>query len=283
MQSTDPKSRYTLAPALILAWLVGLSPAAAIADQGPNVGRGALIPKEQVQPGNPALTDDRPTAFVECPESADSPNTFALCAAATCWTIDNVAYCKCDVMNQQSISIPFRYREKGRRKDVCDVLKAGRGNGFTVSTYATPRQLLKDYDPKVDGLGPPQALYTCAPGADPNALAAQCDGGLCFTSTRGQVFPGFGRLKADEIICSCPIVTNSQTGFQIAGPWKCEPGDLNVAGGCCDQAFHDQLCGVDSTTRTGTTIAVGAATGIATFLSKELDGVVPELNRCDFQ
>jgi hypothetical protein len=282
MRSTDPIIRYTLAPALILGWLLGLSPAAAFADQAPYSGWETLMSKQQVQPENPALTG-RPTAFVECPESADTPDTFALCAAATCWTIDSVAYCKCDVLNQKSISIPFRYREKGTRKDVCDVLKAGRGNGFTVSTYATPRPLLKDYDPKLEGLGPPKALYTCAKGADPNALSAQCDGGLCFTSTRGQVFPGLGHLKKDEIICSCPIVTNSQTGFQIAGPWKCQPGDRNVDGQCCDQGFHDRFCGVDSTSRTGTMIAVGAATGVATLLSTELDGAPPRLNRCVFQ
>ena len=164
-------------------------------------------------------------------------NPFALCATATCWPLDSVAYCKCDVLNQQSISLPFHYRENGTEMDVCDLLLDGSGNGFTVSTYATPRQLEKDYRPKEERLGPPLALYTCPVSDATEGYSAQCDGGLCFTSTQGQEFPGFGQLEEDEIICSCPIVANSRNGFQMAGPWNCNPGNRNKNGRCCDESF----------------------------------------------
>jgi hypothetical protein len=185
-------------------------------------------------------------------------------------------------MDQQSISLPFPYRENGTEKDVCDLLLDGSGNGFTVSTYATPRQLEKDYDPRQEGLGPPLAIYTCPVSVNNTGYSAQCDGGLCFTSTQGQEFPGFGRLEEDEIICSCPIAPNSPIGFQMAGPWHCKPGDPNQDGRCCDEDFNDEFCFVDSHSPTGSSIAVGAVTGIGSILSKELDGHLPRLNQCFF-
>jgi hypothetical protein len=70
------------------------------------------------------------------------------------------------------------------------------------------------------------ALYSC-PGATSDGAYAQCDGGLCFTSTEGGSFPGFDKpLKKGEIVCSCPItVANPSTakiGYQIAGPYPCQ-------------------------------------------------------------
>ncbi len=231
-----------------------------------------------------AETNTDPSLFKECPVSSDDSNTFALCATATCWTVDNVAYCKCDVMNEQSISLPFHYKENGEDKDVCDLLQAGVDNGFTVSTYATPRQMEADYDPETEKLGPPMAIYTCLNSEDtPAGYSAQCDGGLCFKSTQGQTFPGIGQLKEDEIICSCPAMPSPPMGFQIAGPWTCAPGERNANGQCCDKSFHDKLCSVKSVSSTGTQLMVGAPTGVGTILSKKLDGKVPALNRCEFK
>lgn len=264
MDTIESAIRTTWLPCLVMALLVALCPLTGLAEAGADA--------------TPAPA--QPSAFAICPDQPGATKTFALCATATCWTLDGVAYCKCDVKHQPSISAPFNYRENGERKNVCDLLQAGRGNGFTVSTYATPRQVSKDYDQSVEHLGPPMALYTCAAGANPSAVSAQCDGGLCFTSTRGREFPGFGKLKDDEIICSCPIVTNAQTGFQIAGPWSCAPGDKNIDGHCCDEAYAKRYCNVDNTNRTGTSIAVGSPSGSARLLSTELDGEVPRLNRC---
>ena len=39
----------------------------------------------------------RPTAFKICPDPESNPaQEYALCASAECFTVDNVAYCKCD-------------------------------------------------------------------------------------------------------------------------------------------------------------------------------------------
>lgn len=222
-------------------------------------------------------------AFVECPQKSDAPKTFALCSLAQCWTLDNVSYCKCDLMHQESISIPFNYKEGSLMKNVCDLLLEGPSNGFTVSTYATTRPALKDYDPAVEKLGPPKALYTCdKPGYSLKpAYSAQCDGGLCFKSTEDTEFPGLGRVEKGQIICSCPPTAN-KSNFQIAGPWSCAPGASNRKGECCDRGYYNQFCGVRSIKTTGTRIAVGSPAGSAAILSKQLDGQFPSYNRCQF-
>lgn len=229
-----------------------------------------------------AQPEARPTAFQICPVTARDPDTFALCATAKCWTLDGVAYCKCDVLHEKSISLPFPYRDGGK-KNICSLLKDGIDNGFTVSTYATPRQLETDYKPAKEKLGPPLAIYTC-PGINrgSSGYSAQCDGGVCFASTRGQDFPGLGHIEKDEIVCSCPPVPSPPTGFQISGPWTCKPGARNVNGRCCDQDYQERLCGVQSVSKTGTEIAVGAVTGTPALLSKMLDGKAPKINRCVF-
>lgn len=211
--------------------------------------------------------------FVQCPEQGVVANKFALCAIAQCTTIDKVAYCKCEVLNQESISLPYDYTENQVKKNVCNLLVDGLDNGYTVSTYATPVQVLKDYDPVVEKKGPKMALYTCNPKRNPktlNALSAQCDGGICFSSTSGTIFPGMGEVKSNEIICSCPIVKASSIGFQIAGPYP------------CDKSYYKKQCEVQSTTKTGTIINVGAVTGSASLLSKMLDSSFPNLTRCNF-
>jgi hypothetical protein len=53
---------------------------------------------------------------------------------------------------------------------VCNLLLDGLDNGFTVSTYATPRQILTDYKPDIEKLGPAKALYTCNPKRNPKSL-----------------------------------------------------------------------------------------------------------------
>jgi len=211
--------------------------------------------------------------FVHCPESARASNTFALCAIAQCMTIDKVAYCKCEVLHQESISLPYNYTENRTKKNVCNLLLDGLDNGFTVSTYATPVQALTNYKAALERRGPKMALYTCNPKTNPktlNALSAQCDGGICFNSTSGALFPVLGKVKANEIICSCPIVKGSKVGFQIAGPYP------------CDKTYYKKQCEVQSTSKTGTVINVGAATGSASILSNELDSMVPSFNRCEF-
>jgi hypothetical protein len=169
--------------------------------------------------------------------------TYALCAVASCFVFNEVAYCGCDVKSGDSISLPFQF-DGG--KDVCTVNAEGSDNGYMVSTFSVPASVVAP-----DG---DQALYTCPAGTSDGAYA-QCDGGICFTSTEGQSFPGFDKpLAKDQIICSCPITvakTTATVGYQIAGPYPCQ------------DSFFQNCKSETANTKTGSMIYVGAPTGSA--------------------
>jgi hypothetical protein len=186
---------------------------------------------------------------------------YALCAAASCFVFNEVSYCKCDVMSGDSISLPFNF-DNGN--DVCSVNAEGPNNGYMVSTFSVPESVVAP-----DG---DQALYTC-PARTSDGAYAQCDGGICFTSTEGQSFPGFDKpLMEGQIICSCPItVANPDTaklGYQIVGPYPCQ------------SSFFQYCNSASANTNTGSTIYVGAPTGGARLFSRRLYGDVPPINRC---
>jgi hypothetical protein len=140
----------------------------------------------------------------------------------------------------------------------------GAANGYMASTFSLP-------DSVVASSGS-QALYTC-PAATSTGAYAQCDGGLCFTSTEGQSFPGFSApLSGSEIICSCPITvadpSSARIGYQIVGPYPCQKSFFKN----CKRATDGK--------KTGSQIYVGAPTGVARELATQLDGSVPPLNQC---
>ena len=186
--------------------------------------------------------------------------TYALCAAASCFVMDGVSYCRCKVKSGDSISLPFNY---DRRRDICTVNAEGEKNGYMVSTYSLPQSVVAPNGDK--------ALYDCPAGTS-NGAYAQCDGGVCFTSSEGQSFPGFDKpLKKHEIICSCPITVASPTattGYQIVGPYPCQ------------RSFFRNCMKAEANTRTGAQIYVGAPTGAGRLLTRELYGYVPPLNHC---
>jgi hypothetical protein len=217
---------------------------------------------------------DAPSPFVICDK-----HRYALCATASCFVYDGVASCKCDVLHGDSISLQLSYSSATGNKDVCDVNQEGDGNGFMVSTFSLPTGVEK---------GGTSAVYTC-PGTD-NAGSGvvapvaygQCDGGVCWTSSRGQRFPGFDKkLTGKEIMCSCPVSTTSTAGssdslgYQIFGPYH----PSAPVGSRCD-ANACAACSVSNPTANGATIPVGAPTGTAEFLTQQLDGSVPPLNQC---
>jgi hypothetical protein len=211
-----------------------------------------------VVPGsvNPELSAGLPEFFTICRDQ-----TYALCAVSSCFVYNQVAYCKCDVEHGDSISLPFEFDGQ----DVCDVNAEGPANGFMVSTFSLPDSVLEGGD---------MALYTCRAGTSDGAYA-QCDGGLCFTSTEASPsFPGFDvPLTDDQIICSCPITTanpdQATFGYQIAGPFPCE------------DSFFENCQSAESNTRTGSTIPVGAPTGTPRILTRLLNGPpVPDINVC---
>jgi hypothetical protein len=204
---------------------------------------------------------------------------YALCAEASCFVYDAVAYCKCNSLKGDSISLQLSYSSPAGERNVCDVNQQGKTNGYMVSTFSFPDNVKK---------GGPAAVYTCpgsadaASGVSAPVAYGQCDGGLCFKSTKGQRFPGFTRrLLGDEIICSCPISTDTtpgssdSLGYQVFGPYHPEA----PIGSRCDSTAC-AACSVPNPTANGSTLPVGAPTGSAKFLTLKLDGAIPDINEC---
>lgn len=207
-----------------------------------------------------------------------SDQTYALCAEATCFSYNNVAYCKCDVLTGDSISVAFRFSGPSGPQDVCDVNEQGATNGFMVSTFSLPPDAVK---------GGPTAVYTCPGKANKGAGVAapvaygQCDGGICFKSSSGNSFPGFDTpLQSDEIICACPIALSSTPGstnpfgYQVFGSYHptAPPGQRCDPSGCA-------ACSIAPST--GAIIPVGAPTGSGRLLTALLSGApAPALNQC---
>jgi hypothetical protein len=229
--------------------------------------------------------------FQICPRNASDTNAYALCATAQCFLLNDVAYCKCDLMNGSSISSSFEFQENGTPQNVCDLLDDGVNNGFTVSTYSVPAQLLFSYAQTYNGSGPPPlALYTCPGGS--SGPYAQCDGGVCFNSTTGKDFPGVGPIGATQVVCACPITDprrEARLGFQIAGPWQKTDGSAckgtDSPDDCCSSDWFSQFCfPPERNPATGDTLLVGAPQGTGILLSVLLDGPpAPQVNQCQLE
>jgi hypothetical protein len=205
---------------------------------------------------------------------------YALCAAATCWVYNGVAYCTCEVLNGDSISLRLAVPGPAGERDVCELNRQGRTNGYMLSTFSVPAAGLK---------GGSAAVYTCPGTANAgNGVAApvaygQCDGGICFRSTSGHRFPGSAtKLESDEIVCACPLSTASTPGavnplgYQLFGPYRPQApaGQRCVDSGCA-------LCSVPSPAANGSVIPVGAPSGVGKILAVRLSGPpAPELNEC---
>jgi hypothetical protein len=214
--------------------------------------------------GDPSLDPEPP--FVVCHDQR-----YALCATASCAVYNGVAYCHCDVLNGDSISLQLDVPTPTGEANVCDVMAQGKTHGFLVSTYSLPADAVK---------GGSVASYTC-PGTDnqgagvPAPVAyGQCDGGICFTST------GM-RGAGGAVTCSCPISTAATAGssdafgYQTFGPYHPEApvGKRCDASGCAS-------CSVSNPTANGSVIPVGAPTGSGKFLTLRLNGSIPPMNEC---
>lgn len=218
-----------------------------------------------------AAAADPAPPFVICREP------YALCATASCFVYDGVAYCQCDIESGRSLSLQLEYTTPtGAVRNACDVGRQGLTSGYLISTYSLPTDSHT-------------ASYVC-PGTDnagdgvPAPVGyAQCDGGLCFRSSVGQRFPGFEpRLARDQVICSCPISTaatpesTDPLGYEISGPYdpnapsgqKCDPS------GCAE-------CSVPSPTANGSIIKVGGPTGSSQVSTLRLYGPpLPDIATC---
>lgn len=154
---------------------------------------------------------------------------YALCAGANTWNFDGITYAKCAKMNGNSISLRKPY-SPGNDISTVNALGVSQGSAYIVSTYSPPDS--SQY-----------AVYSC----NKRGSYAQCDGGICFSSTSGKVFPGLGQVNESEIICSCPITTSS--GYQVFGPAECPK----------TRAEYDQICGAGlSSAKNGGYLKIGA-------------------------
>jgi hypothetical protein len=93
---------------------------------------------------------------------------YALCAQASRFVYDGVAYCKCDILSGDSISLQLSFSSRTGEKNVCDVNRQGRTNGYMVSTFSFPSDALK---------GGRAAVYTC-PGSDNKRGGVKAPGSL---------------------------------------------------------------------------------------------------------
>jgi hypothetical protein len=214
---------------------------------------------------SPGVLPDNSQMRSVAPYAVCRNQTYALCAEASSFVFNNLAYAECQIEHGDSISAPpFNYpvvNFPGQpQQNICDLNAQGVGNGFMASTFSLPTDALKG------GTG---AVYTC-PGGSTGAYA-QCEGGICFKSTKGKSFPGLPPLKQNEIICSCPItkaINNSDPfGYQIFGPYPC-------------QNDYFKNCTAVTNELNGTIIPVGAPTGAARLLTITLTGTNPPLNEC---
>ena len=220
---------------------------------------------------DPPLAPEPP--FVVCQNQ-----TYALCAAASCFIYNLVAYCQCDVMKGDSISLQLAFSTATGEENVCDVNAQGKTNGFMVSTFSLPAEVVK---------GGSEAVYTCpgphnaGSGLPAPVAYGQCDGGLGFTSTTNKTFPGFEGKLHKEIIASCPTSIGASPqnsnafGYQVFGAYHPQA----PVGQRCD-ANACAACGVPNPVANGSILPVGAPTGVGKFLTERLTGSVPAINEC---
>ena len=157
-----------------------------------------------------------------------SSQPYALCAGAVTFNFDGITYARCQVMNGNSLA--QRHPYKGGDAKTVNAL-GNNNNGFFLSTYSPPT--VGEF-----------AMYSCKG----QGSFAQCNGGVCFTSTKGTSFPGLGKLASDQIVCSCPI--KSEKDYSVWGPPTCPT----------TRAQYDSVCGAGTeraTTKNGVSLHVG--------------------------
>ena len=191
------------------------------------------------------------------------PNqTYALCAGAISFVFNQVAYANCEILLGTSISLTLSYppvpatQQPGGNIATVNQQSA-MSMSFMASTYSPPSSLT---DPQGK-----TAIYTCP--ALSNGAYAQCDGGICFTSTSNTKFPGFGAISSGRIVCSCPI-EHPIASFQIFGPRP------------CSDSVQQEICN-NAPVSNGSTLYIGAPTGVPEALARILNGGKPvRLNEC---
>ena len=165
---------------------------------------------------------------------------YALCAGAQAVNFNEITYANCARLKGNSISLQQNFPSAPGNDDNpgnISTVNEGAPNrgGYIVSTYSPPAGAV---NPNGD-----LASYQCERGGS----YAQCDGGLCFTSTKGGNAPLWGPVSNSQIVCSCPIQT-SAIPFEVMGPKPCPT----------TAAAFDAVCGANvSKANNGATIFIG--------------------------
>jgi hypothetical protein len=168
---------------------------------------------------------------------------YALCAGAVSTNFNAITYANCASLNGNSISLPHPFPSAPGDPKPGDIATVNQGQpkqgGYIVSTYSAPAGAV---NPNGN-----LAVYTCNGGG----TFAQCDGGLCFTSTSTpnskSNSPLWGDVSKSEIICSCPIVSTA-VPFEVMGPKPCPT----------TAAEYDTVCGSNvSQANNGAAIFIG--------------------------
>jgi hypothetical protein len=108
---------------------------------GSHVGESVSLRWDQVNLDEALLADSTPPTCASPASSSSFPfiildnQTYALCAATSCFVFNEVACCKCNVKTGDSISLALKYDDG---KDVCTVNEEGVNNGYMVSTFSVP-------------------------------------------------------------------------------------------------------------------------------------------------
>ena len=165
---------------------------------------------------------------------------YALCAGAESVNFNEITYANCARLRGNSISLQQNFPSApGNDDNPGNIATVNEGapnrGGYIVSTYSPPAGAV---NPNGD-----LAVYSCESGGS----YAQCDGGLCFTSTTGRNPPLWGPVSNSQIVCSCPIQT-SAIPFEVMGPKPCPT----------TAAAFDAVCGANvSKANNGATIFIG--------------------------
>ena len=165
---------------------------------------------------------------------------YALCAGAAAVNFNEITYANCARLRGNSISLQQNFPSApGNDDNPGNIATVNEGapnrGGYIVSTYSPPAGAV---NPNGD-----LASYQCERGGS----YAQCDGGLCFTSTTGRNPPLWGPVSNSQIVCSCPIQT-SAIPFEVMGPKPCPT----------TAAAFDAVCGANvSKANNGATIFIG--------------------------
>ena len=165
---------------------------------------------------------------------------YALCAGAAAVNFNEITYANCARLRGNSISLQQNFPSApGNDDNPGNIATVNEGapnrGGYIVSTYSAPAGAV---DPNGN-----LAVYSC----DRGGSSAQCDGGLCFTSTTGKNPPLWGPVSNSQIVCSCPIRTTA-VPFSVIGPKPCP----------ATAAEYDAVCGANgSQANNGATIFIG--------------------------